>query len=113
MFKLAHTGHGVVVPTSCVAGRHEGHELFSSQAGIGSNGAFGDAWSHGMHMQARLVRSSGMLVPAGCHLMPCPRGSLNDLKLVPLESLLPGHGEVKVQQASLTFAMHDAGNSSR
>ena len=59
-------------------------------------GAYGDAVIGGAHFLARLLRSTVRVAPTECHVMPWPRGSLSDLKLVPLEQDLPPPGSVKV-----------------
>lgn len=47
------------------------------------NDAFGTAGSHGAVLRARLLRSSDVMLAANSHLLPCPRGSLQSLRLVP------------------------------
>lgn len=60
-------------------------------------GAFGEAAAGGARYLARLLRatSTASAFPAG-RLMPCPSGSLADLKFVPLDKQDPGFGEIKV-----------------
>ena len=60
-----------------------------------SNGPFGRGSGAGCAVQACLVRSSLPVEPADCHLMPCPRGALENVRLMPLEEPQPGPGEVK------------------
>ena len=62
-------------------------------------GAYGEAVSGGAHYLARLLQSAVVAAPADCHLMPCPRGSLADLKIVPLEHDVPPPGCVKVHHS--------------
>ena len=63
-------------------------------------GAYGAAVNGGAHYLARLLRSAVTAQPAECHLMPCPRGSLSDLKFVPLEHDIPPPGSVKVHETA-------------
>ena len=63
----------------------------------GANRAFGDAVCGGVQMQARLVRSNAHARSPDCHIVPCPRGALSDLRAVPLDSASPGPGEIKVR----------------
>lgn len=70
----------------------------------GANGAFGDAVCGGVQIQARLVRSSAHAHSPDCHIVPCPRGALSDLRAVPLDSASPGPGEIKVRP-SLTLCV--------
>jgi hypothetical protein len=67
------------------------------QAGAGDNGPFGAAAAEGARYNARLVRSCARVQPPDCHLMPCPRGALSDLRMVPLDRAAPGPGEIKVR----------------
>ena len=60
-----------------------------------SNGPFGRGSGAGCAVQACLVRSALQVEPADCHLMPCPRGALENVRLMPLEEPHPGPGEVK------------------
>ncbi len=60
-----------------------------------SNGPFGNGSGAGCTFQACLVRSTLSVEPAECHLMPCPRGALQNVKLVPLEERQIGPGDVK------------------
>lgn len=53
-----------------------------------------------MQLQERLVRGSAHVRSPDCHLMPCPRGALSNLKALPLDSATPGPGEIKVRAAS-------------
>jgi hypothetical protein len=61
-------------------------------------GAFGEAAAGGARYLARLLRSgsAASAFPGGGRLLPCPRGSLADLKFVPLNKHDPGPGEIKV-----------------
>jgi len=42
------------------------------------------------------MRSRRRVEAPDCHVMPCPRGALADLRMVPLPRAEPGPGEVKV-----------------
>jgi len=58
--------------------------------------AFGKALAGGLLSVARLLRSRRRVEAPDCHVMPCPRGALADLRMVPLPRAEPGPGEVKV-----------------
>ena len=63
-----------------------------------ANGPFGAAACGGVRYGAKLVRStSARAEPPDCHLMPCPRGAIADLRMVPCERAAPGPGEIKVR----------------
>lgn len=61
-------------------------------------GAFGEAAAGGARYLARLLRSASAasVFMGGGRLLPCPRGSLADLKFVPLDKQDPGAGKIKV-----------------
>ena len=59
--------------------------------------AFGTAATSGAVLRAKLLRAPMAAVLANSHLMPLPRGSLADLKLVPHAKTAPGPGEIKVR----------------
>ena len=59
--------------------------------------AFGSSAADGVQSVARLLRSALRVSPPDCHVMPCPRGALADLGLVPQLRTVPGAGEVKVR----------------
>lgn len=59
-------------------------------------GPFGHGYGSGYKMQAHLLRSALDIEPPDCHLIPHPRGALEDLKMMPMEKAHPGLGEVKV-----------------
>ena len=59
--------------------------------------AFGSSAADGVQSVARLLRSALTVSPPDCHVMPCPRGALADLRMVPRPRAEPGPGEVKVR----------------
>ena len=60
--------------------------------------AFGSSAAGGVQSVARLLRSALRVSPPDCHIMPCPRGALADLRRVPqLRLTMPRAGEVKVR----------------
>ena len=64
--------------------------------GLRAADAFGRAQAGGLLSVARLMRSRRRVEAPDCHVMPCPRGALADLRMVPLPRAEPGPGEVKV-----------------
>ena len=58
--------------------------------------AFGTAGSAGAVLRAKLLRQPHTPTPSNSHLMPMPRGSLADLKLVPHTQVAPAPGEIQV-----------------
>ena len=68
-----------------------------SMAAPEAAGAFGSSAADGVQSVARLLRSALRVSPPDCHVMPCPRGALADLRLVPQLRTVPGAGEVKVR----------------
>ena len=57
-----------------------------------------------MLTKLRLLRRQTRLTKPDHHLLPMPRGSLADLRLVPLEPAQPGNGQVKVCVENSGFA---------
>lgn len=97
--------HGI---DSCVLGARRPHaqSTMGRTLGTGAEGppgtlqplqadAFGSAEAGGLHYAARLLHSQVAVSLPDCHVMPCPRGALADLRLVPLPHAEPGPGEVK------------------
>lgn len=85
-------------PEGCSLNRFDAHCL--------QDGPFGSALLHGMHYKARLHRSQVPRNPVDCQLLPCPRGSLADLKFVPFDKAAPGPGEIHVRASPSMLASH-------
>ncbi len=68
----------------------------------------GTAATQGARLRARLLRQPVLAAPPNSHLLPMPRGSLADLRLVQHEQSAPGPGEVKASGLVLwATAMED------
>lgn len=67
--------------------------------------AFGSSVEGGSRLRAKLLRNPLPVLPTNTHVMPMPRGSLANLKLVPHTKTAPGPGEVQlaVQAVGLNF----------
>ena len=71
-------------------------------------GVFGTSVGEGVQHKLRLLRTSAPLSRPDCHLLPMPRGSLADLKLVPLDPAQPGQGQIKVHNLPNSFSCFGA-----
>ena len=61
---------------------------------------FGTAATQGAVLRAKLLRQQALVMLPNSHLLPMPRGSLADLRLVPHERSHPGPGEVTASGAA-------------
>ncbi len=62
----------------------------------------GTSATQGAMLRARLLRQPVLAAPPNSHLLPMPRGSLADLRLVQHEQTTPGPGEVKASAVVLS-----------
>lgn len=60
----------------------------------------GTAATQGAKLRAKLLRQPALVTMPNSHLLPMPRGSLADLRLVPHEQSTPGTEEVKASGAA-------------